>query len=104
MKNGFIHFLKKLKNGFLQFLKKFKHFNYAFVPLIISVIFIIAINSQMTSIMNMGRFANRYIMIIYPLFAAFAVSFVILYNQMDFQKQENMLCNMYGSFCFIYCA
>lgn len=67
-------FFKKLKNGFLQFLKKFKHFNYAFVPLIISVIFIIAINSQMTSIMNMGRFANRYIMIIYPLFAAFAVA------------------------------
>ena len=35
---------------------------------------------------------------------SFCSSFVILYNQMDFQKQENMLCNMYGSFCFIYCA
>lgn len=81
-------FFKKLKNGFLQFLKKFKHFNYAFVPLIISVIFIIAINSQMTSIMNMGRFANRYIMIIYPLFAAFAVALLYYITKWIFRSKK----------------
>mgnify|MGYP000000633360 CR=1 FL=1 len=81
-------FLKKFKDGFLHFLKKFQCFNYAFIPLIVSIIFIIAINSQMTSIMSMGRFANRYIMIVYPLFAAFAVSLLYYITVWIFKNKK----------------
>lgn len=81
-------FFKNLKHGFLQFLKKFIHFNYAFIPLILSIIFIIVINSQMTSIMNMGRFANRYIMIIYPLLAVFAVSLLYYVAKWIFKNKK----------------
>lgn len=81
-------FFQILKNGFLQFLKKFKYFNYAFIPLILSTIFIIAINSQMTSIMNMGRFANRYIMIVYPLLAAFSVSLLYYVTKWIFGNRK----------------
>lgn len=42
----------------------------------------------MTSIMNMGRFANRYIMIIYPLFAAFAVALLYYITKWIFRSKK----------------
>ena len=42
----------------------------------------------MTSIMNMGRFANRYIMIIYPLLAAFAVSLLYYITKWIFRIKK----------------
>lgn len=93
---------QKIKRKFFSFLQKFKHFNYAFVPLILSIVFIIAINAQMTSIMNMGRFANRYIMIIYPLLCAFIVSlfYYIITWLIGGKKARYLICFIL-SFIFI---
>lgn len=83
LKNFFIH----VKNDFFAFIKKFRHFNFAFMPLLFSIIFILAINAKMTSIMNMGRVANRYIMIVYPLMAAFSVSLLYYVLSWLFKKK-----------------
>lgn len=95
-------FFKKIKEGFCIFLNKFKKFNFAFIPLIISIIFILGINAYMTSIMNMGRVANRYIIIIYPLFAAFVIS-LSFYIMSWIIQNKRVRYSIYISlaFCFI---
>ena len=68
------NFFLLIKRKCIDFIHKFKFFNFALFALMIVCISMLAVNAYMTSIVHMGRVSNRYIMIIYPLFAAFVVS------------------------------
>lgn len=72
--------LKKLLKNIAKALKflwqKIKRPQYTIIVLIVTVSFIIFTSSTRTSIYTMGRYANRYIFIAYPMLAVFAVTAV----------------------------
>lgn len=74
----FHSFIRTLKNKSISFIKKYKNFPLELLPLFAGINFILIANAKMTSVLKMGRTANRYIMIVYPIAAVFA-SVILFY-------------------------
>ena len=65
--------ISKIKEIVFDIAKKIKNFQYTLIVLISTVTFVILIAAFKTSVYSMGRTCTRYIFIVYPVMAVFAV-------------------------------
>lgn len=79
----------KVKKIVLDIAKGIKNLQYTLVVLITTVIFVILIAAFKTSVYSMGRTCTRYIFMVYPVMAVFAVT-AVWYIITYFIKRENL--------------
>lgn len=93
--------LKRCAAGIRFIWQKIKKPQYTLMVLIVTVSFIIFMSSTRTSIYTMGRYANRYIFIAYPLLALFAVTAV--YSVMAWIIKKRKVRNVIAVIlCFVF--
>lgn len=93
-----------IKKKFLDICKKIKNFQFTVVTLLFTVVFLIIIAANRTSVYRMGEYSNRYVFLCYPILVALCtgvVYFIINWFVSSKRMQAKILVGIAAVFVFL---